>query len=220
MRKALVWWIAVSSALAIAGTFLHAALVVYAFKPLTTLLIFKFALTAPATGNRYKRAILAGLVFSMAGDVFLMLPSDLFLPGLVSFLIAHVCYLIAFTSDARFGDRASPFLVVGVVSVAILSYLWPGVPVGMRIPVVVYVVLLASMAAQSSVRALLHPGSSTMCAAIGGALFVVSDAMLAVARFRSALAGAGALVLATYYAAQFLIAASVPNNQMRNRMVT
>ena len=212
--------IAGSALLAIGGTFLHAPLVVYAFKPLTTLLIFKFALAAPATGNRYKPAILAGIIFSLAGDVFLMLPSDLFLEGLVSFLVAHICYLIAFTCDARFADRWAPFLIVGAVAIAILSYLWQGIPMGMRGPVVVYVVLLASMAAQSSVRALKYPGSAALCASIGGALFMLSDAMLAIARFRSEFAGAGALVLATYYAAQFLIAVSVQNERMRNRMVT
>ena len=48
--------------------------------------------------SRYAGFILAGLVFSLAGDVFLMLPSDQFMAGLVSFLIAHLFYIAAFTA--------------------------------------------------------------------------------------------------------------------------
>ena len=35
-----------------------------------------------------------GLVFSLAGDVFLMLPKERFIAGLVSFLLAHIAYII------------------------------------------------------------------------------------------------------------------------------
>src|SRR4051812_20995860 len=34
------------------------------------------------------------LALSLAGDVFLMLPSDAFVPGLVSFLLGHIAYVV------------------------------------------------------------------------------------------------------------------------------
>src|SRR5207249_662545 len=36
------------------------------------------------------------LVLSMLGDVFLMLPRDLFVAGLTSFLLAHLAYVVGF----------------------------------------------------------------------------------------------------------------------------
>ena len=57
------------------------------------------------------------LVFSLAGDVFLMLPNeDLFVPGLGSFLVGHVAYIVGLLVAG-----ISPLaLVVGVVVVAVL----------------------------------------------------------------------------------------------------
>ncbi len=40
--------------------------------------------------------LLAALVCSLAGDVFLMLPRDRFVQGLVAFLLAHVFFVIAY----------------------------------------------------------------------------------------------------------------------------
>jgi uncharacterized membrane protein YhhN len=39
-----------------------------------------------------------GIIFSLAGDIFLMLPKEQFYAGLISFLIAHICYLIGFNT--------------------------------------------------------------------------------------------------------------------------
>src|SRR5215213_9375630 len=73
---------------------------VYVFKPLTTALIILVALQAGhGTAGFYTPLIVAGLVCSLAGDVFLMLPRDRFVAGLVSFLLAHLCYVAAFASD-------------------------------------------------------------------------------------------------------------------------
>src|SRR5690606_6397490 len=69
----------------------------YVFKPLTTVLILAIALLADnPISSTYRALIVAGLVASLAGDVFLMLP-DRFTPGLLSFLIAHIFYILAFT---------------------------------------------------------------------------------------------------------------------------
>ncbi len=79
---------------------------VYVFKPLTTSLILVLALIAPGPSfARYKLAVVIGVAFSLVGDVFLMLHRNLFLPGLSSFLAAHIAYLVAFTSDAVSGHH-------------------------------------------------------------------------------------------------------------------
>ncbi|NIW49240.1 MAG: lysoplasmalogenase, partial [Gammaproteobacteria bacterium] len=37
---------------------------------------------------------LIGLALSLAGDIFLMLPDEKFIAGLVSFLLAHLAYIL------------------------------------------------------------------------------------------------------------------------------
>ena len=41
--------------------------------------------------------VIAGLLCAVIGDVFLMLPADRFLPGLMSFWVAHILYIFAFS---------------------------------------------------------------------------------------------------------------------------
>jgi hypothetical protein len=55
------------------------------------------AIARPRPSPRALRLAL-GLIFSLAGDIFLMLPTDRFREGLASFLAAHVCYIAAFAS--------------------------------------------------------------------------------------------------------------------------
>ena len=59
---------------------------IYLLKPLTMVFICLTAILGQATVPFYKYMIVTGLVFFMAGDVFLMLPSDRFVAGLVAFL--------------------------------------------------------------------------------------------------------------------------------------
>ncbi|MBN8511161.1 MAG: lysoplasmalogenase, partial [Burkholderiales bacterium] len=131
----------------------------FAFKPLTTLLIIAYAWPRGRGLPAVRGWVLAGLVLSLAGDVALMWPERGFLAGLVSFLLAHLAYLWAFTRVARFAARPLPFVGYGVLAAAILAWLWPSVPAGLRGPVLAYVLCLASMAAQAGVVALAARGT-------------------------------------------------------------
>mgnify|MGYP001103435743 CR=1 FL=1 len=122
---------------------------VYAFKPLATLLILALALSLSPARPDYQWAIAAGLVLSTAGDVFLMLPRDRFVAGLASFLLAHLCYLRAFSIEVPFGAGLLlwlPFFAAGGMVVALV---WPGLKPALRGPVVVYVIVIAAMAGQA-----------------------------------------------------------------------
>ncbi len=181
---------------------------VYLFKPLTVVLILLMVLTAEPASARYRAAIVVGLVCSLSGDVFLMLPDDRFLPGVASFLLAHLAYLVAFTTGVAFG--AAPLLLLpwAAVGAVMLAVLWHGLG-SMRVPVVVYLVVIVVMAWQAVSRASALGTASTLLAAAGATLFVLSDASLAVNRFRRPFHSAQAVILPTYYAAQLLIAGSV-----------
>ena len=187
----------------------------YIGKPLTTLLILWLALSArPAVDARYRRAVLAGLVLSLVGDVFLMLPGDRFVPGLVAFLLAHVCYIVAFAPGSSGKARAMAFLVVAAIAAGNLAGLLPRVDAALKIPVLAYVAVLAAMAAFALARtwtpavAQVLPRSARL-AAIGAVLFMVSDSLLAWDRFGGGVPARALLVLGTYYAAQWCIARSV-----------
>lgn len=184
--------------------------VVFIFKPLTTTLIFMLAALAPfSLSTRYGGAVLIGLLFSLAGDIFLMLPQDHFREGLASFLIAHLFYLLAFTTDAPLMADSRPFLIALLLGTALLRLLWGGIARALRIPVVLYVFFLLAMAAQASGRAIDLAHLSAQIAALGAVLFVLSDTALAFDRFKMNFWGARAVVLTTYFLAQWLIALSL-----------
>jgi uncharacterized membrane protein YhhN len=182
---------------------------VYVFKPLTTALLVLLAASGdPRLASRYTLAIVAGLCFSLVGDVFLMLPSDHFRSGLISFLLAHACYVLAFTSDSRFATPPSPFLLFLAIGCFVLPALWSAIPRRLRAPVLLYVALLLLMAGQAASRSLHLHTTPAWSAALGAGLFVLSDSLLAWNRFRAPFRGATALVHATYFPAQWLIAIS------------
>jgi uncharacterized membrane protein YhhN len=180
----------------------------FVFKPLATLCVIAYATLrggAEGVGATARRCVLVGLWLSLAGDVALLWPQQGFLPGLVSFLLAHLAYLVAFTRQQRFGAWWPAFAAYALVAGAILWRLWPGVPGALQAPVVAYVLCLASMAAQAAVlwrRA--EPRGGVL--AIGGALFVVSDALLATDKFAGPLPLASLWILTSYWAAQWCIA--------------
>lgn len=185
---------------------------VYLFKPLTTVIILALTLLLGAPAHRsYQAAIALGLVFSLAGDVFLMLPGDRFVAGLAAFLLAQATYIAAFSLGTGLSfsqlPLALPFAAVGF---GVLAYLWPKLG-GLKAPVTVYVTVIVAMVWRAAVRAssgAVPPFSGYV--ALGGACtFLVSDSTLAINRFRRPLRDAEAAVLSTYWAAQFLIALSV-----------
>lgn len=182
---------------------------VYCFKPVTTGLLLVLALVPASTqGLRYQAALGVGLGFSLLGDVFLMLPGDRFVPGLASFLLAHVAYIVAFTSGATLGAAPAALALLLVAAVPVLRLLWPRLD-RLRAPVLLYAATILIMAWQAWGRSGQLGGPGPALAAIGATLFMVSDGLLAVNRFYRRLPCSHALIMTTYVAAQALIAASV-----------
>lgn len=215
MTRALPWLVAVAAALAIGAAleWLPRPLLFVA-KPLATILIAAAAWPRGREVPVVRRLVLAGLGLSLLGDIALLWPQEGFLPGLVAFLLAHLCYIAAFCRPLRFAARPGPFVLYGVVALAILAWLWDGVAPGLRVPVIAYVACLASMAAQGAGVWLAARGTPAEAlarrAAMGGALFLASDALLAVNKFAVPLPFASLWILATYWAAQWAIASSLP----------
>lgn len=198
----------VSFALLLRADYVGAAQQVYLFKPLSTILVI--AILFPAVrqaGDTYARFVALGLLFSLAGDVFLMLPRERFVAGLASFLVAHLWYIGAFTRDGGFSRHSSTALPLVALGVILMSLLWPFLG-ALRLPVTAYMLVILAMAWQALERSRQDTHDGAWWAAVGAVLFVASDATLGLARFRADFAGSRTLVLGTYYLAQWMIATS------------
>jgi uncharacterized membrane protein YhhN len=149
----------------------------------------------------------AALGLGAAGDVALLGDSDVaFTAGLGSFLAGHLAWMRALRErgDSGFLRRwpwaAAPYLAAFA---GLNAYLWPRTGKD-RIPVVVY-----STALLATALAAADTGDRAVTA--GGALFLVSDSLLALERFADVhLPAHEGLVMATYTAAQALLAAGGP----------
>src|ERR1044072_3180528 len=195
----------VSALLTIRAEYRGPRLHVYVFKPLTVVLIILVALqTKHETAASYKLLVVAGFWCSLVGDVFLTLPRDRFVAALVSFLFAHLFYIAAFASGVGVWSVwwAAALLVYGA---SMLWLLWRGFG-KLKAAVVVYVAAILLMAWADLSRWSGGGADGGGFAAAGALLFVASDSALAWNRFKGEFKGAQALILSTYFAAQWLIA--------------
>jgi uncharacterized membrane protein YhhN len=173
------------------------------FKPLT--LLIAIYLVARTSSVKSSALLQLALTASLAGDVFLMLPGY-FIPGLVSFLCAHLAYIALFKrGQAWFPNRRALLIPLGFGAV-MYAVLWAGgLPVGLRGPVAAYVLVIALMAAQAVGRAVVLRDTGAVLVAVGAGFFMLSDTLLALNKFVTPLPLAPLWVLAPYYAAQLLI---------------
>ncbi|WP_312367476.1 lysoplasmalogenase [Ensifer sp.] len=190
----------------------------YLTKPTATVLLLVAVLRNIGPSSRsFGTAIVVGLAFAAAGDFFLMLPGDYFLAGLVCFLLTHCAYIWALTRDSRFAADKGIFILFAIIGLVVIAGLWTSLPSALRIPVVIYALALAAMAAQAisrdrQVGSGAPQKSAARSAALGGLFFMVSDTLLAYGRFRWNIPYNAVWVLGTYYAAQWLFARSTEGN--------
>lgn len=220
-QRALTAAAVVSLALHLRAAYFGPAWQVYLFKPLTTSLLLVMALglaRAAARGGgpgpRYHLLICAGLIASLAGDIFLMLPEDRFVAGLASFLVAHLCYIAAFARGVPWNRGALLALPYAAAFGALVTALWPTLG-ALRGAVVTYGGVLGTMAWRAGVRWSVRRTPPAAAAAIGGVLFMLSDSALAIDRFAAPFASATFVVMTTYVAAQWLIVASLREDTVR-----
>jgi uncharacterized membrane protein YhhN len=170
------------------------------------------AIVQPHPIDSYYWFILLGLIFCLGGDVFLALPQEkMFRFGLVSFLLGHVFYVVAFLYVAGINF----WTFIGLTISAIISggvYFWLRPHLGsMKIPVLCYIMVITAMVV----------GAWTVLAdgglAIGGRAlvfigalgFYFSDIFVARQRFLKAEFFNRFMGLPLYYGGQFMLAFSV-----------
>lgn len=200
--------IGLSAAIAISSKHRGQKFLHYAFKPLTMVLIISLAWEGTAgSPSFYGRFILAGLCFSLVGDVFLMLPADRIRQGLLAFLVAHIFYILAFSRGLKTVELEPLIFLLGY-GAAFFLFLYRGLG-SSRWPVLVYVIAISMMVWLALNRYLALETTRSLFGLIGAGLFLFSDSANGVKRFRKPFPLADVLVLATYFPAQLLIALSV-----------
>ena len=163
---------------------------------------------AAGSPGPYRRFVLLGLLIGTVGDTLFVLPYDVFLPGVACFLVGHVLYIAAFSQGVGFSGAAIARLVYATLGVAMVAALWPVLDPLYRAAVSVYSVAIILMAGQAAGRWGKLKTAAARSAGLGGAVFFLSDGMLALDRFRAHFPAARLGVMATYYLAQWLIARS------------
>jgi|GEM_PF-154759 uncharacterized membrane protein YhhN len=168
-------------------------------KPAVTVLI---ALAAVAVDPRHEAMrwwFVAAYVGCLAGDVFLMLPRERFVPGLASFLAAHLLFVAGFVAGGL--DDTSTGIGMVVVAVLVLASVGRCVLGGARrsdpglaAPVTAYLLVITGMAVVAGFH-----GDGW---GIAGALtFVLSDSLLGWGKFVAPVRHGSVAVMATYHLA-------------------
>ena len=161
----------------------------------------------------FNRLVFAGLLFSLFGDSFLMFAgSDVyfFLYGLVSFLLAHIVYSMAFFRDFKNNPQASKYyghlmlFVMGVFSLSYYSWIRDYLN-DFRIPVMAYMFVISIMAILAGYRYKRVNLISFRLIYWGAIFFVISDSALAYNKFVEPFSFSGVLIMTTYMIAQYLI---------------
>ena len=198
-------------------------------KPLVMTLAIIFVATRAysmsANGQKHSQStalLLASLVFSLAGDVFLMLPGDYFIPGLAAFLVAHAFYIALFRQDAPWFANRRALQAVLAFGAGVYALLWSHLPdVGLQIAVAAYITVICLMTSQALGRASTLGDTAAGRVALGACIFMASDALIAVNKFLMPVPLASFWILVTYFAAQLLIVhSSVESKKKRVPMGT
>ncbi|HET7010541.1 MAG TPA: lysoplasmalogenase, partial [Anaerolineales bacterium] len=179
----LVGPIAVASMLAIVAAEVPWRRVLYVAKPAATILILlQAAFFLDISPVAVRAALLAGLSLSLVGDVLLMLPGDLFKPGLLAFLIAQLAYIAAFSGRLTSAPPLSTLLIPAAAIGAI--YLWMRPRLGSNaVAVAVYAGAIGLMAWSAWAVWRQSPSTITAMGFVGALLVLASDTLLGVRRF-------------------------------------
>jgi len=179
--------------------------------PLSLLFILTASLQSQPIPS-YFTYMLIGFILCLGGDVLLIFPQrKAFLLGLVSFLLGHVLYVVAFFNISQISSPAwIVTLIIVCVSIGVFFWLKPHLG-SMMVPVILYIVVITSMvigAGSVLFDSTLSP-TGTKVVFIGALLFYLSDLFVARHRFIKPEFINRMVGLPLYYSGQFLLAFSV-----------
>lgn len=176
-------------------------------KPLALIALIGVAVTLDPADPAVRAWFVVALLFSLAGDIFLLEGDRRFVPGLVAFLLAHVAYTVGLVVAPEWSWTAFGFGAAVMIALAGL--------VGLRI---VGAARRSDPALGPAVSAYLFAISMMFCAAaatgnwwaiVGAGLFVASDSVLGWRQFVGTARWMPVTVMVTYHLGQAGLVASL-----------
>lgn len=176
------------------------------------LILYFYQISKPIASTLLTKSILSALIFSWIGDILLMW-SHLFVYGLGSFLMAHICYIIGFRLAQKSETKIQQvdfvktfFYNLPIYFVAAFTFYLVNPNLGsLKIPVIAYIIVIVSMVTTARDRFKKCNPASFWQVFIGALLFFVSDGIIALSRFYKAFPESGVIIMGTYATAQLLI---------------
>lgn len=209
-KTALLLFVSVAAAELIGVTFNISSLHIIA-KPLIMISLMVYYLLNTTERNNF---FVVAIVFCWLGDVLLMFQGNeiYFMAGLVAFLSGHVLYIFSYRQmrypegvDGLLGPQKTrfsfPIILAGTgLVVVLMPHLGE-----LKIPVMIYALVLTIMVLQALFRFGFTSKSSFALIFLGAVFFMISDSALAINKFMHPLPMASLLIMSTYITAQYLI---------------
>jgi len=180
----------------------------YFSKPLIIIALIVFFYKQSKHLNKSIRVItLLALMFSLIGDVLLMFvnkSANFFMSGLVAFLIAHIMYISVFYKSRNKTANKLPIIVILLIYASGLFYFLIDGLGEMLIPVLLYLLVILTMATTAFIRKRSNRDSYKLVF-VGAVFFMISDSLLALNKFYEPLPYSNISIILTYAFAQYLI---------------
>ena len=178
----------------------------YVAKPAVMIGLIAVALALRPTSPAERAFFVIALALGMASDVFLMLPKDMFVAGLVAALVEHIAYIAGFRAR---NVNVALLAIAFVVALASVAVFLPPIYRALRnsrpklvAPVIVYVAVFVVMVASAG-------GTGSLVALGGALLFFYSDAILAWNRFVRPVPSSRIVNIVPYHVGEALLVLSL-----------
>lgn len=148
------------------------------------------------------------LLFSLLGDVLLMfddLSANYFMMGLIAFLMAHLFYILLFL---KYRDKNRKPIWFGLLLIVYGIGMFYGLKDGlgeMLVPVIIYMMVILVMVFTAFWRTKTVGKWSYVLVFFGALFFMISDSLLAINKFHTALPLSNVSIMLTYALAQYFI---------------
>lgn len=225
MKKVALWLFIVASSTELICQVFDLGEIHHIVKPLLMIFLgtyYFFSVPTPARSN----IVMLAITFSFLGDSFLLYERHnaiYFIVGLLSFLLAHVFYIMVFRRYRNLDEESSLETVqkarmafpVILAATGLVVVLYPHLG-DLRLPVIVYAGVLMFMVLNALFRFQKTSASSFWMVSAGAVLFMISDSILAVNKFLQPVTYAGVWIMSSYLAGQFLIIKGVIRHQTQD----
>ena len=172
----------------------------YLCKPLTLGLLTAAAVALDPDESAVRWWFVVALGLCLLGDIFLMLPQDVFVPGLGAFLLGHIAYIVGMLIDGPVATRFGIGLVIvsiaiAVIGLTIIRAVRAGPEPELTGPGAADMLVISAMVATA-----IGVGHATAIA--GAGLFYASDSLIAWNRFIGENRRGRLAIIVTYHLAQ------------------